>query len=362
MVEENDDVHGDDPRAVCRRSAVDGRQRLGGSLATRYVASHHQPSDPVANFRFPSYLILVLLLAAIPMTVVAQDNPDRMAGDSLRAAGDVVAAVEAYTRAYDATPADERAGEDGIAYALASTYALHTEYMDPAFAYLTEALPGMTSMKVLYDPDLYFMAEDARWTGIENTMLDRLAMQVTGPFNRELARKLFHMRRNEWVGRYHIMLLFRQTAGQSPVLTMLSHAMGKRHKENEAVLMDILDDGGWPPISAVGEAAAFAAANTLTHMDLESRLSVLPIMERACEAGEADWNEYAPSYDRTELESGRPQVYGTQMELDEASGNYVPRRMIDPEHVDERRAAKGMEPIADQLARFNAAMKRDFGG
>lgn len=362
MVEKNGDVRGDDPRAVCRRPAVDGRQCLGRSRATCYVAGNHQPYDSVTNYRYSRFLILVLVLSAIPITAGAQDNPDRMAGDSLRAAGDVVAAVEAYTRAYEATPADERAGEDGIAYALARTYALHTDYMDPAFAYLAEALPGMTSMKVLHDPDLYFMAEDARWTGIENTMLDRLATQVTGSFDRELARSLFHMRRNEWVGRYHMMLLFRQTAGQSPVLTMLSHAMGKRHQENEAVLMGILDDGGWPPISAVGEAAAFAAANTLTHMDLESRLKVLPIMERACKAGEADWNEYAPSYDRTELESGRPQVYGTQMELDEATGEYVPRRMIDPENVDNRRAAKGMEPIADQLARFNAAMKRDFGG
>ncbi|MEQ9104491.1 MAG: hypothetical protein RIE53_07310 [Rhodothermales bacterium] len=314
----------------------------------------------MSHFRTPLFSVSFLVVLLFPSFVLSSAAQSRAVGDSLRAAGDLLAAVDAYTEVYDQTRPDERGGEEGISYALASTYALHLDYLDPAFKHLEEALPAMESMRVLYDPDLYFMTEDPRWEHIEQTMLDRLSMQVSGVFDRELARKLFRMRRNEWVGRYHMMLLFRQSAGQSPVLTLLSHAMGKRHEKNQAVLLDILDDGGWPPLSTVGEEAAFAAANTLTHMDLEMRLQILPVMKRACEAGEADWYEYAPSLDRTELESGRPQVYGTQMMLDERSGEYVPQPMTDPEHVDERRAAKGMEPIADQLARFNAAMKRDF--
>lgn len=63
----------------------------------------------------------------------------------------------------------------------------------------------------------------------------------------------------------------------------------------------------------------------------------------------------------TELELGNPQVYGTQMEMDEEAGRHVPRPLVDPERVDERRAAKGMEPISAQLRRFNESMERDFG-
>ena len=158
-----------------------------------------------------------------------------------------------------------------------------------------------------------------------------------------------------------VMLLFRQTGGQSPALAMLSDAMGDRHKMNEEALIDILDEPGWPSVSSVGEEAAYAAMNVLTHMGLEARQTYLQMLKVACEAGEADWTEYAPSLDRTELESGRPQVYGTQMEMNEELGRYVPQTLLDLENVDKRRTEIGMEPISAQLERFNEAMKRDFG-
>lgn len=281
--------------------------------------------------------------------------------DSLRQAGDLPAAAETYFAVYQVLPDSTKGGEDGVGYRLASTLALIGNQHDNAFMVLDQILPTLTSMKVLHDPDMYFLAEDARWNAVEAAMLDRLAETVTGRFDRTLARDLLRMRRNEWVGRYHIMLLFRQLGGQSPVLTLLSHAMGQRHQQNEADLSAILDRQGWPLLSAVGEEAAFAATNVLTHMGLEARQRYLPMLEAACEAGEADWNEYAPSLDRTELESGRPQVYGTQMEWSDASNAYIPQNLLDPDNVDTRRAARGMEPIADQLARFNAAMARDFG-
>ena len=309
--------------------------------------------------------LLTLIFLLMPFAATAQTPSDadtyRAQGDSLRMAGDLPAAAQALHQAWEATPENERGGDEGIGYALASTLALIGNQNDNAFMILSQTLSSLTTMKVLYDPDMYFLVEDERWAPIESAMLDRLAGQVTGTFDRELARKLLAMRRNEWIGRYHIMLLFRQSGGQSPALTMLSHSMGERHKKNEADLIDILDQQGWPHMSAVGEEAAFAATNVLTHMGLEARQTYLPMLAAACEAGEADWAEYAPSLDRTELESGRPQVYGTQMEMDEELGEYVPRQMIDPENVDQRRAAKGMEPLADQLARFNAAMARDFG-
>ena len=307
--------------------------------------------------------LLILFLCLAPLTAAAQVSAETSLalGDSLRMAGDLPAAAQALHGAYEATPAEERGGEDGVGYQLASTLALIGNQNDNAFMIMDQILPTLETMKVLYDPDMYFLTEDARWEGVEAAMLDRLAGQVGGTFDRDLAAQLLDMRRNEWVGRYHIMLLFRQTGGQSPVLTLLSHAMGQRHKQNEADLIAILEEQGWPHLSAVGEEAAFAATNVLTHMSLEERQTYLPMLAAACEAGQADWGEYAPSFDRTELESGRPQVYGTQMELDEATGDYVPQPMIEPDRVDERRAAIGMEPIADQLARFNAAMKRDFG-
>ena len=157
------------------------------------------------------------------------------------------------------------------------------------------------------------------------------------------------------------MLLFRTTQGQSPVLTLLADAMQGRHAENESVLLDMLDRDGWPRISDVGAEAAYAAGNVLNHTDLSTRLAYMHHLRAACEAGEADWSDYAHVYDRTELESGRPQLFGTQMEMDEGSGRYVARELADPEGVDALRLERGMEPLAAQLERFNSSMSRDFG-
>ena len=73
--------------------------------------------------------------------------------------------------------------------------------------------------------------------------------------------------------------------------------MLEHHGENETRVLALLDSRGWPRLSAVGEEA----------------------------------------------------------------GQFEPQPMIDPQKVDRRRAAKGTEPIGDQLERFNKAMKCDSG-
>lgn len=305
--------------------------------------------------RLPNRLVCTLLFVLLTSSGAAAQDAARARGDSLRAAGDLRGAILAY---YDVLA---RGGD--AAYALASTYAFAPlpTFADSAFKYLRLALPGIDGVDPLYDPDLYFLTDDERWQAVEAQQLDRLAGQVTGTFDRAYARELLRIRMNEWAYRYHIMLAYRTLGPESPITTALSKVMSEHHEADEARLLPLLDAHGWPELSAVGEEAAFAAGNVVNHSDLATRQRYLPLLEAACERGEADWSRYAHILDRTELELGHPQVYGTQMELDEAAGRYEPRPIADPEHVDERRAAKGMEPLADQLRRFNESMKRDFG-
>ena len=302
-------------------------------------------------YRVPFALLILLLL---PCSATAQDTA-RTRGDSLRQAGDLPGAIRAYYQMH--------ALGGGVAYALASTYAFAPlpTYADSAFKYLRIALAGEDAMKPLYDPDLYYLTDDERWDQVEATQLDKLTNQVTGTLDREYARQLFRIRMKEWAFRYHIMLAYRTLGPNSPITTALSKIMGEHHRANEMHLLPLLEKKGWPELSAVGEEAAYAAGNVINHSDLATRQKYLPLLKAACEKGEADWSRYAHILDRTELERGNPQVYGTQMELNEESGRYEPRPMIDPEHVNERRAAKGMEPIGEQLRRFNESMQRDFG-
>ncbi|GAB5520388.1 MAG: hypothetical protein RhofKO_26390 [Rhodothermales bacterium] len=295
----------------------------------------------------------LLLLAAHP--ALGQDQY-RAQGDSLRLAGNLSGAISAYyqSMAQAAPPED-------LFYAIASTYALAPQYADSAFRYLHMALQEEDSMKPLWDADFYFLVGDDRWTEVERIQLDKLAIQVSGAFDRVYARRLLQMRMREWGFRYQIMLGYRTLPPNSPILSALAAAMQEHHVTNQTQLQHLLDQKGWPMLSTVGREAAYAAGNVLNHADLATRQYYLPLLESACENGEADWSRYAHILDRTELELGRPQVYGTQMVLNEETQRYELQQMIDATTVDVRRAKKGMEPIAEQLERFNASMQRDFG-
>ena len=309
----------------------------------------------VGNIRLQ--LTAGVLLAALSLagTVSAQDGALARA-DSLRMAGDLVGALQSYQAAYRSNP-----GDAATAYAFASTFALQAQFPDSAFYYLDVALRQDSSMQVLFDADMYFLLQDERWQSVEDRQLDKLAEQVRDSFDREYARKLFRMRIVEWAYRYHITLAFRELGPNSPILTALANAMQEHHAQDLVNLEDLLKEKGWPRLSSVGEQAAYAAGNVVNHSDLDVRQKYLPLLKNACEQSEADWSRYAPILDRTELELGHPQVYGTQMELNEDTGLYEPQPLLDPGSVDQRRAELGMEPIAEQLKRFNESMQRDFG-
>lgn len=301
--------------------------------------------------------IAFLLLLFAGTSAHAQDSVAPIA-DSLRAAGDFKAAIAAYKDAL----ARVDSGAHHVAYSLAATYALEGQQADSAFHYLDRSLSQSSSVRPLYDPDFHFLTRDERWTGVQDRGLDHLAEEVGPGFDRFYAQELLSARLREWAYRWHIMFAFRTLGPESPILTALADAMQANHARNETTIFRLLDERGWPLLSRVGPEAAYAAGNLVNHAALDVRQRYLPVLEAACRDGEADWSEWAHILDRTELELGRPQVYGTQMEQNPASGLFEPRPMVDPERVDERRAEKGMEPLQDQLDRFNLAMKRDFGG
>jgi hypothetical protein len=63
-------------------------------------------------------------------------------------------------------------------------------------------------------------------------------------------------------------------------------------------------------------------------------------------AGEVSPANIAYLEDRVRVGEGRPQFYGTQFYADEA-GNIGPRPIEDPDHVDERRQAVGLQPLSE---------------
>lgn len=129
--------------------------------------------------------------------------------------------------------------------------------------------------------------------------------------------------------------------------------------ESSAFLEALIDEHGWPTVSMVGERAAHAAWLLVQHADARPQLQerALALMRPLVASGEASGVDVAYLEDRVRVAQGRPQLYGTQFGADE-HGVQRPFAIEDAARVDERRAALGLEP----LAQYAEALAETYGG
>jgi hypothetical protein len=124
------------------------------------------------------------------------------------------------------------------------------------------------------------------------------------------------------------------------------------HEKNALRLREIMAQIGWPTERLVGKRAAEAAWLIAQHA------IAYPQFQRSCLKflAVAVREHLVPAWQPAMLEDkihvfeGRPQIYGTQLEPDEY-GNMRPYTIEDPDGVDDRRRAVGLEPLAERLAR-----------
>jgi hypothetical protein len=112
---------------------------------------------------------------------------------------------------------------------------------------------------------------------------------------------------------------------------------------NTQRMKEIVEQIGWPTRSKVRKDASERAWLLVQHADHDHAFqrTCLALMKGQA-AGEVSPANIAYLEDRVRVAEGRPQFYGTQFYTDEA-GNLDPRPIEDPDHVDERRQAVGLQ-------------------
>jgi hypothetical protein len=123
------------------------------------------------------------------------------------------------------------------------------------------------------------------------------------------------------------------------------------HRENAARLREIIEAHGWPGRRLAGEDGAQAAWLIAQHAIGEPgfQRQCLERLRGAADAGDVPAWQFAYLEDRIRMFEGRPQRYATQFDIDD-DGRPVPYEIEEPEGVDERRRAVGLEPLAEHLA------------
>ena len=121
---------------------------------------------------------------------------------------------------------------------------------------------------------------------------------------------------------------------------------------NTAWLKATVAERGWPTraeVGADGRRAVFLLVQHADH-DLGFQREALGPMREAVEAGDARGSDLAYLTDRVRKAEGRPQLYGTQLHMNAGQDAFL-WPVEDAEAVDARRAALGMPPLAEYLAR-----------
>lgn len=122
-------------------------------------------------------------------------------------------------------------------------------------------------------------------------------------------------------------------------------------KRTRTRMSAVVDELGWPGKSLVGEEASHAAWLLVQHADAdpEFQKKCLDLMKKA-PPGEVSGKDIAYLTDRTLINSGQPQVYGTQL-----NEKFEPSPMSDPDHVDKRRAEVGLGPLKEYIEKTREA-------
>lgn len=117
-------------------------------------------------------------------------------------------------------------------------------------------------------------------------------------------------------------------------------------ERNTRRMQEIVSEIGWPTRSKVGAQAEHMAWLLVQHAELEFQKKCLALMERE------PTDEVCPRHlayldDRVRIRDGRPQRYGTQLQKSADGWQALPTE--DPEDLDARRQAVGLEPISEYL-------------
>ena len=130
--------------------------------------------------------------------------------------------------------------------------------------------------------------------------------------------------------------------------------MGAADEAHTAELAALIDRHGWFRISVFGEEADADAWLLVQHADRDVAFQkrVLALLEPLVEMEETSPSHYAYLWDRVAMNEERPQRYGTQGRCT-GPGTWEPFEIEDPERVDERRAATGLQPL-DEYAKLFA--------
>jgi hypothetical protein len=134
----------------------------------------------------------------------------------------------------------------------------------------------------------------------------------------------------------------------------INRNMAKTDSLNLMEAKSIISAHGFPGYNLVGEFSNnFWAIVQHCDDDVKFQKQVLLLLKRQVELKNASAENYALLQDRVLISTGKKQLYGTQVRYNPKTKTAKPFPVEDSTHVDERRKAVGLAPLAEYLKVFD---------
>lgn len=222
-----------------------------------------------------------------------------------------------------------------------------------AFRYLDKAADaGWENVAHLkQDTDLRSLRGDARWQSLLDKF-GKLVAKKEASYDQPLKQELEGIYQTDQGVRSKIDSVQKNFGPKSLEWKALMDEMKAVDERNTKRVTAILDERGYPSPKLVGSTASLTAFLVIQHSDLAVQEKYLPLLRQATQRGELAPSSLALLEDRILTRRDKPQRYGSQVRTDPATGKMGFFPIEDEAHVDERRAAIGLEPLADYAKRF----------
>lgn len=127
------------------------------------------------------------------------------------------------------------------------------------------------------------------------------------------------------------------------------------HRKNASILLDIIDQHGWPTVDLVGDDGAYAAWLMAQHAigDPSFMRRCCELIHKASTSGLIPSWQYAYMVDRILVFEGKPQIFGTQIRITPDGPELY--EVEAPDELDTRRHMMNLSSSSEHLATFASA-------
>ncbi len=125
--------------------------------------------------------------------------------------------------------------------------------------------------------------------------------------------------------------------------------------KNLVQLKLIVKKYGYPSHTLVGESSSHNFWLMVQHSDsdLKFQKKLLKLMLKEVKRNNASGRDYAYLVDRVRINSGKPQLYGSQIVVKDPQKGYELKPVFQPEKLNQRRKQVGLPPVEEYLEKAN---------